>query len=56
MSKTPWIVAGPAPAWGTCTRCGDSLTLGPQVLVSVYLAASKAFIKAHKNCKAKAKP
>lgn len=45
-----WVVAGGAPGeTAHCTRCGAGLRLGEQLLV-VFVAASKAFTKAHLSC------
>ncbi len=47
-----WIVlGGPNGATGHCQRCGDELHLPLPVLLSVWLAATKAFVAAHARCK-----
>ena len=48
--KADWVVAGGAIGEaGHCTRCGQGLTLGSQ-LIDVWVAAVKAFTKIHTNC------
>jgi hypothetical protein len=49
--KGDWVVTGGATGeLAHCTRCGQGLRLNMPQLVSVVVAASKAFVKAHSNC------
>lgn len=33
-----------------CTRCGEGLNIGLPIRIEVWIAATKAFVKAHKDC------
>jgi hypothetical protein len=46
---TPWIVM--QGEQGKCLRCGDTLHVQLPVLVEVWVAAARAFVKAHSRCK-----
>jgi hypothetical protein len=49
------VMAGVDPAeprgHGLCQHCGARLVIELPVLVDVWLAANRAFIKAHTNCR-----
>lgn len=46
-----WVVMGGKPGESAhCKRCGAGLSLGLPIELDVFLAASKAFVKAHSRC------
>lgn len=49
--NSEWVMMGGGPGEvAYCQRCGDGLRLGLPMDVTVFLAASKAFVKAHSRC------
>lgn len=45
----PWVIVkqdGPM----VCTRCGEEYELPLPCLISVWVAATRAFLKAHSGC------
>jgi hypothetical protein len=52
MSKADWVVAGGAAGESEhCQRCGGSLTIKMPLRIEVWLAAMKAFVKVHSDCR-----
>lgn len=52
MSKVDWVIVGGKPGEsGWCTRCGEGLNLNMPQRIEVFVAASKAFVRAHAHCK-----
>lgn len=53
VKRGDWVVVGGAPnEVAHCTRCGEGLSFGGQSQrMEVFVAATKAFVKAHSNCK-----
>lgn len=49
-ANTDHIVVGPTPATGKCLHCGQELHLGLPMNINVWVAATKAFVKAHREC------
>ena len=51
MKSTPWIVTDfENGKTGKCLRCGEVLLVGLPIGIEVWLAAVKAFCKAHSKC------
>jgi hypothetical protein len=51
MRGTPWVVFDGKIGMGVCQRCGEKLNLPLPQPVCVFVAATKAFCKMHKNCR-----
>lgn len=51
MKRTPWIVVRYPDLCFRCLRCGDSARLELPAALSVWIAAGKAFRRAHRDCR-----
>lgn len=57
MRKVDWVLTSGKPGeLAFCNRCGEGLNIPLPQRVEVIVAASKAFTKAHANCKPLATP
>ena len=51
MKDASWVVVGgKIGETAHCRRCGEGLVIGLPARMKVFLAANKAFIKAHESC------
>ncbi len=46
-----WIISKEGGALSECLRCGSRARLQLPIEISVWLAAQKAFLKAHDSCR-----
>ena len=49
MSEAPWVVVGSGGV-GKCTRCGETFKVELPARISVWTAAARAFVDAHRDC------
>ena len=49
MTKAPWVKAKSG-GGGECTRCGEKFEMVLPLPVSVWVAATEAFVRLHERC------
>lgn len=56
MSRAEWVVFDAYTGYTLCTRCGVRLNLPLPQPVSIFVAATNAFVEIHENCDEKVLP